>query len=73
MKHQLKVNSIGLGDSKKIILSELLIFSGVALSGLGLFILRRSQCWKVATKPTHFEYINAIVNALEDSFRIHKK
>lgn len=73
MKYQLKVNSIGLGDSKKIILSELLIFSGVALSGLGLFILRRSQSWNVATKPTHFEYINAIVNALENSFRIHKK
>lgn len=73
MKHQLKVNSIGLGDSKKIILSELLIFSGVALSGLGLFILRRSQCWKVATKPTHFECVNAIANALEDSFCIPKK
>lgn len=65
---KIKVNAIGLGDANLIKLSEILISLGIVLSGTGLILLRKSQCWKVTKTPEHFAYLSAIVDALQGAF-----
>lgn len=65
---KIKVNAIGLGESKLIILSESLILSGIVLTTAGLLLLRKSQCWTVGKSATHFEYFNSIIETLQSAF-----
>lgn len=65
---KIRVNAIGLGESKFIILSEALILSGIVATSVGLVLLRKTQCWSVANSEHHFEYFNAVVETLNDAF-----
>ena len=66
---KIKVNAIGLGESKFILLSEGLIFSGILLTSAGLLLLRKSQCWTFGKSAHQLEYFNTIINTLESAFK----